>query len=177
VKKVMALLLCVTAVATAQVTTTFYGGLAIAIGEGSSDMNPGIAACVEPIGKISKYFGLGGHLDYAWLSVRKPSNLTMGDFRAGVHFWDISLVPKGYLPVADNSNVALEFDPGVYLTYSYINGGGESHGEVKPYFGLTTGVSFNINAFAVGFKIKNAFTEDHPTSWISFSVGYIGSGM
>jgi hypothetical protein len=178
-KKMMAFLLCVTALSTADVTVvnTVSGGLSLAVGNGSDHTNPGLTVCIEPIGKFSKYFGVGGHVEYAWITFQKPSYSVVNDYGAGVHFWDLSFVPKGYLPLSADMNLTGEFDPGVYMTYAYIHGNGFSDHNFDTHFGLTMGFSFNVNAFAFGFRFKSVFTDNDPTSWVSFAVGYVISGM
>ncbi len=161
------------AAAHAGLENTIYGGLAIATGEGAGGMNPGLTACVQPIGRFIEYFGVGGHADYTWLSAERPAGASRSDFGAGVHLWDISLVPKGFLPLGESANLAFEVDPGLSLALGYVRIGSYSDSDFEPNFGLTFGVSFNIYAFGFAFKFKNVFSEGGNTNWITFSVGYL----
>jgi hypothetical protein len=152
---------------------TFYGGLAIATGEGSEYINPGITACIEPLGKINKYFGIGGHVDYTWLSVKKPNGWDNDNFSFGFHMWDLALVPKAFIPISEDANIAFEIDPGLSLDLVYFNMGNYSDSDLQPNFGLTSGISINIKSFAFAFKFKNVFSDEDVTNWITFSVGHV----
>jgi hypothetical protein len=71
---------------------TMYGGLALSLGEGSTEMNPGLNVCVDQSTLVAKCLALGGHIDYTWLSVH--NRLEIDGFRAGFHLIDIGIVPK-----------------------------------------------------------------------------------
>jgi hypothetical protein len=150
---------------------TLYGGLALATGEGSDGMNPGLFAGIEPVVIVNKYFACGGHADYTWLTVKKPAHAP-GDFRAGTHFWDIAFVPKALLPLTTDMRLAFEMDPGFNMTLAYVSGGGFNNSEFKPHFGLTTGITYTIQMFSFAFRFKNVFLENDSVNWIVFAVGY-----
>jgi hypothetical protein len=154
-----------------RLVNTLYAGLALATGEGSSDMNPGITACLEPVVVVNKYFACGGHLDYAWLTATKPSDAP-SDFRAGTHLWDIAFVPKALVPIAADMNLAFEIDPGFNMTLAYVHGGSFDDSEFKPHFGLTSGISYTVKVFSFAFKFKNVFLENDSVNWVTFTVGY-----
>ena|GEM_PF-1992233 len=161
------------------VTTTMYGGLAVALGSG---VNPGPSLCIEPIRNVTPNFGLGGHIDYSWISAAKPPNVDPG-FRMGVHFIDAAFVCKGVYPFSEKSSAALEFDPGINLTYFYFLLGNISDNAMKPFYGQTFGISYRRQPFAFVIKLKtifaeifrpkydNIFSTQKTISWMTFSVG------
>lgn len=154
--------------------TTLSGGVAIAVGDGSQSMNPGLTLCLEPIARVSKYFGIGGHLDYSWLTEQRPSGMPSSmEFSAGDHFWDISVVPKLYLPVSEKVLFCFDIDPGLYFGYAYLHLNGGSSSSSKQFFGMTYGVSLNASSFVFGFKFKNTFIDNDQTNWIAFSIGFL----
>lgn len=157
----------------ASIRNTFSGGISLAVSEGSSNMNPGVSACIEPIKMINTYFGAGGHIDYTWLSMK---NLDSAESRGG-HFFDISFVPKAYLPISTNKCFSFEVDPGLYGVYAYFWWGGYKNSDFKLFFGLTSGVTFTIDAFSFIIKFKSIITEDNYVlrtrlvNWMSFCAG------
>jgi hypothetical protein len=151
------------------VRNTFYGGIALAVGEGASGLNPGVTLCMEPLKKINEYFSAGGHIEYAWLSTaRLPQNVSEGG-----HFFDVAFVPKVFIPVASEMNFVFEIDPGLFGLYYYRRLGGYSNSVFKAYLGLTLGAGFNVHQFSLMFKYKSMFTENVSLAvhWITFSVG------
>jgi hypothetical protein len=158
------------------VRNMFYGGIALAVGDGSSSMNPGITACMEPLKKINKYFGAGGHIDYTWLSMAKaklPPNRG-----GGLNLFDIAFVPKGFVPIADDMSFSFETDPGLYGVYFYFSDGGYNNSEFLVRFGLTTAAAYNIGSFSFMFKFKTIFANDRfesvsTVNWIGFSAGIV----
>lgn len=136
------------------IKNTIYGGVAFAIEQGAG-MNPGVNAGIEPIKKINTYLGVGGHIDYTWLSVKNlPSNV--GE---GVHLFDVSFVPKAFVPVGKDMDFTFEIDPGIYGIDVYYRLGGFSSSEFNLHFGLTTGAGFKADVFSFLFKFKTFFTE------------------
>jgi hypothetical protein len=135
-------------------------------------MNPGIALGFETGKKICNYVGLGGHIDYEWLSADVPSS---EDIRLGVHFWDVSFVPKVIIPFTEQVNMAFEVDPGFCMSLAYIHVesyyGNYDDREALPHFILTPGVTFNINKFALAFKYKRVFDEDGADNFLTFNIG------
>lgn len=164
------------------VTNTAYVGLALAIGNGSGGVNPGPTICLEPIRNVSPYFGIGGHIDYSWLSAKKPTNRTE-EFSMGMHVIDVSLVPKALYPFSKEASGCVELDPGLYLPYFYYILGSSSQTSVRPFFGLTSGLSFRYQSFAFVLKFKtmfaeifqkgysNIFSKENTLNWMTFSVG------
>jgi hypothetical protein len=150
------------------IRNTFYGGIAFAVGEGASVWHPGVSGGIEPIKKINTYFGVGGHIDYSWLSRAELPPLK----RAGLHYFDISFVPKAYLPVSANMTFSFEVDPGLYGTYAYYSYGEYRTSNFKVFFGLTAGTAFTIEAFSLIFKFKNIFGEDIPVPQVTI-VNYL----
>jgi hypothetical protein len=150
---------------------TLYGGLALATGKGSDGMNPGLTACVEPVVIVNKFIACGGHLDYAWLTMKKP-DIAPNDFRGGHHLWDIAFVPKVLFPLSTDMRLAFEMDPGFNMTLSYISGGGYNDSEFKPHFGLTTGIAYTVKMFSFAFRFKNVFLENDSVNWVTFTIGY-----
>ncbi len=154
------------------VRNTFYGGVAWAAGEGASGMNPGVNACMEPLKRINKYFGAGGHIDYTWLSVAGlPDKIG-----AGVHLFDIAFVPKVYIPIADDMNISFETDPGLFGTYLYYSEGGYSNSLFKLFFGLSSGAAYNIGSYSFMFKFKTIFSDyrferAQLVNWIALCAG------
>jgi hypothetical protein len=151
------------------VKNTFYGGLALAV---AGNMNPGVTASIEPIKRVNKYFGAGGHIDYTWLSV---ANLPekMG---AGNHMFDISFVPKAFIPVGYEKEFSFEADPGVYGVYFYYSEGGYFDSIFKVYFGLTSAAAFSIGSFSFMFKSKVVFADfsferASLANWVAFCAG------
>ena len=164
------------------VTSTAYVGLALAIGDGSGGVNPGPTICLEPIRNVSPYFGIGGHIDYSWISAKKPPNITE-EFSLGMHVIDVALVPKAFYPFSKDACGSVELDPGLYLPYLYYILGTFSQTAVKPFFGLTSGLSFRYQSFAFVLKFKTIFAEIfqkgyntifskvNTLNWMTFSVG------
>jgi hypothetical protein len=154
------------------VRNTFYGGIALNVGKGSSAMNPGVTACMEPVKKINKYFGAGGHIDYTWLSVANlPDNIG-----TGLHLFDVAFVPKAFVPVAEEMCFSFEADPGLYGTYFYYSEGGFHDSIFKLFFGFTSGAAFNIGSYSFMFKFKTIFADDRfelasLVNWIGFCAG------
>jgi hypothetical protein len=175
--KVLLCILLLVGLAVGQIEklNTIYGGIAIATGEGSGSMNPGPTVCFESIAKFIKYFGIGGHAEYAWLTVKVPSWVPSNS-SAGVHLWDLALVPKGYLPVGNNVNFALEIDPGFAMSYAYVREGSDSYSNFKIGFGMTYGISFTYKALALAVKYKSDYMENGHVDWISFTIGFTGFG-
>lgn len=148
--------------------TAIYGGLAMAIGDGASGMRPGIGVGLESVSKIGNYVGLGGHIDYEWLTVDIPAD---EDIRLGVHLWDVSFVPKCYIPFTESANMSFEVDPGFCLSLAYVHGD-YSDSDTKPHFSLTSGIAFNIEKFVLAFKFKRIFSIDGTANIVTFNVGY-----
>ncbi len=111
------------------------GGDSIAAGKDREDMNPGLNACIELVAPLDKHFGLGVHLDYTWLTVKKPEGID--HYHAGVHMWDLALVPRFFAPLADDVRMYFEFDPALYLVYDYLNIKEFADSDFKPHFGFT----------------------------------------
>ena len=155
--------------------TLIYGGLALATGQGNGDMRPGLSLGLESGSKIGNYVGLGGHIDYEWLTVDIPADY---DIRMGVHLWDVSFVPKFFIPFTESANMSFEVDPGFCLSLGYIRSRGYSDSEVEPHFILTSGITFNVEKFAFGFKYKRVFLYDDSADYdgsanmVTFNVGY-----
>ena len=170
------LLVATLAFGQAKMRTTFYGGGAFAVGEGSSDMNPGLSVCIEPISKFNSYFGIGGHADYTWLTDHIPTSAP-SDAGGGMHMWDVGVVPKAFLPVGPDAAFAFELDPALYFTMAYAHAYGESVSSFKEYFGLTYGVSFTIRSFAVAAKFKTIIVEQDAINWMTLTIGYSSFGM
>jgi hypothetical protein len=145
------------------------GGLSLAVGEGSGDMNPGLNACVEPFVGINKYFGCGGHIDYTWLTVRTVDN----SISAGVHFWDIGFVPKLLLPITENIVPFFEIDPAIFITLTYAH---DAYfvpiSQSNTFFGMTFGTGINFKNFQTGFKFKTIFLENNTMNWVIFYIGF-----
>jgi hypothetical protein len=148
---------------------TMSAGLALAVGEGAEGMHPGINFCIEPVGRINKYFGLGGHIDYTWLSADIPSGF---DERAGLHLWDASLVPKLFVPIVERLDFFCDIDPGVSFVLAYDRYMGQSATAFKTGFSMTYQAGFDINQFVIGFKIKNSFIQGGHSSWVNFNIGF-----
>jgi hypothetical protein len=164
------------------VTNTFYVGIALPSGNGSAETRPGPSLCIEPVRNLSKYVSVGGHLDYLWLTCKKPSSVTE-EFSMGGHILDIAFVPKAIYPFNDNFSASFEFDPGIYLSYYYFTNGTESNSEAKPCFGLTTGLSCKYKAICIAIRYKTLFakkfeqgygnmlSEDNNPDIITISIG------
>lgn len=149
--------------------SAIYGGLAIQTGSGASIMRPGIALGFESVYKVNNYFGLGGHMDYEWLTVDIPAGY---DERMGFHYWDVSFVPKAYIPFTESSSMSFELDPGFCLALVYLHVPGYSDSETEALFSLTPGIAFNIEKFALAFKFKRIFNSDGASQMFTFNVGY-----
>lgn len=169
--KAVIVLLCACISINAQTSNTIIGGgLALAVGDWSDNMNPGLHLTIEPNRKINSFFGIGSHIDYSWLT----AHTDISGLQVNVHLIDIAFVPKGYLQISSMSQVFLEVDPALLLAFGNVNYRSSSESELKLYFALTYGAGFNINRFVMGFKMKNAFTENTTAQWINLYVGYEG---
>lgn len=170
-KVVTIILLSIISVYSYEYHTNVGAGLSIAVGEGSSFMRPGPSFSFEPNIKVNKYFGLGGHIDYSWLTVKTGSSKV----RAGDHLIDAGLVLKGYAGLSDEVDMFFEIDPAFALDIIYARGSyGGSYSEVEPCFLMTYGTGFQIKKFLVGFKFKHVAHEFLTAKWINFYFGYSG---
>ena len=170
-KVVSIILLQIFSVFSYEYHTNFGAGLSLAVGDGSSYMRPGPSVFFEPHVRLNKYFGLGGHIDYSWLTVKTVSS----NFRAGDHLIDAGLVLKGYAGLSDEADIFFEIDPAFaldigYARYTY----GGSYSEAEPCFLMTYGTGFQIKKFLVGFKFKHLIHEFLSVKWINFYIGYSG---
>lgn len=154
-------------------TTAVYGGLSVAIGEGSESMNPGLNAGIESLAKFKKIYGIGGCIEYTWLSVDYPASAP-DNWRSSLHYWDVSVLQKLYFEIQDNFNVFGEFAPGFYFGLATFHAGSYSDSEVEPDFGLSFGTGVNLKNFIFVFNVKVVFTEYDTTKWITLSIGYGG---
>ncbi len=148
---------------------TVYGGIAIMTGE--EGWNPGLALGLEPVSRISKYVGLGGHIDYTWLSL-KTENTIVGEVGGGLHFLDVAFVPKLYVPVSDETFMTFDIDPALVLDYAYAHFGNVEDSDISVHFGFTFGASFNVNLYSFVFKYKTVYVKGTSTSWIALCLGY-----
>ncbi len=145
-------------------------GVAIPIGEGRENKNPGFNACIEPIAEFSRYFGLGGHADYTWITAKNEDDID--DYHVGNHVWDLALYPKFFAPLADDIRMYFDFDPALFIEYAYSNIGKHSVSTYNPYFGFTIGTGVTIGTLNLGFKFKTFFDKGETTKWIIFNVGF-----
>jgi hypothetical protein len=150
-------------------SSTLYGGLALAVGDGSSSMNPGINVCIDPSTKINNYFALGGHCDYTWLSAKNTMNIS--GFSAGNHFIDVGFVPKLLAPMGPDATMFFEVDPALFMVYSYVSVGNYSDSRFNLFFGLTYGVGISLRSISFAVKLKTVFSDNDTAQWIVFNVG------
>jgi hypothetical protein len=155
----------------AQVENTVSAGIAIPIGDGSDGMRLGPTFCLEPIGRFNEYVGVGGHLDYTWMTM-KPLSFWGHEITGGIHLFDVAFVPKFYLPITEVSHFALEVDPGFTLGINYAHYGTTSDSEIEPYFGLTIGGVFCFKAFSLGMKYRRAQGNGGDLNWLALQIGY-----
>ena len=153
--------------------TAIYGGLSVAIGEGGRSMNPGLNAGIESLAKFKKIYGLGGCVEYTWMSADLPASAPK-DRRESIHIWDASVLQKVYFEIHDKLNVFGEFAPGFYFALLTIREGTYHHADVEPLFGLSFGTGVNLSKFIFVFNVKVAFGDYDSAKWITFSVGYGG---
>jgi hypothetical protein len=156
-------------------SNTLYGGLALAVGEGSGAMRPGPNVCVDPSYTIATNVAIGAHAEYTWLSA--TSNPHNSDFRAGVHIIDIGFVPKLLLPINPEATLFVEEDPGLFLTWAYYATDKlYTDWQYKSFFGLTTGAGILLTKVRFAFKFKSVFSTTskdriRSANWILFNVG------
>jgi hypothetical protein len=148
--------------------TSLSGGLALAVGEGSDHMNPGVSACIEPIVKFANIFGIGGHVDYTWLSADNDWK-----DRAGMHNWDVGPVFKLFAQLNESVNIFAEIDPALNLTLAYASFKGSSETDFDPNFGLTFGAGFTVNRFIPSFKFRTIYIDGQTVKWITLNIGVI----
>ncbi len=69
--------------------TDICAGLSLVVGDFAKATHPGISVSFTPITKLNQYFGLGGHIDYSWITFDTDS-----DLKTGNHLLDIGVVPR-----------------------------------------------------------------------------------
>lgn len=169
--KIIGILLCAFISASSQSNSTVIsGGLSLALGKGSSEMNPGLYISLEPNHMINEMFAIGGHGDYSWLTAKTRKS----DLHGNIHLLDIALVPKLFAKLNDETKVFFEVDPGLLLSIAQISYREDSESDFNKYFSMTYGIGLNFNHLLFGFKLKNAFTENETLKWINFYIGYTG---
>jgi hypothetical protein len=153
-----------------QFQNTTNGGIALAVGDGSEPMNPGINLSLEPLTRVHHNFGIGGFIDYTWLSVDVPLD---DDIRAGTHLWNICAVPKLIAPIASNLEIYFDVDPGVSLVLAYLNADYFADRKFKAFFGLSIKTGIYFNNFNFEFKFKSTFNEGDAAKFICLNVGSV----
>jgi hypothetical protein len=172
-KRILSILLCLGFSAFSQeVGTNVSGGLSLALGDQAEHMNPGLNASLEPNYQINRIFGVGGHVDYTWISAEEE----IEDLRTGFHFIDVGFVPKLYVPLTDDNNMFFEIDPACMFAIGYTKYPSEFHmdsdSDFDTHFALTYGAGFQLGNFLVGMKIKNVHTDPETTNWINLYIGF-----
>ena len=143
--------------------TSVTGGLALGAAY------PGVFVSLETNTNIFEYFGLGLHLDYTWFAKREVEG------RAGIHFFGIGVVPRGYLKINANVRAFAEFDPGLILAIAYFPVEGLTDFDFIARYGQTYGIGMNIKQFVFGLKIKQIFIyERYSGVWFTIYAGYSG---
>lgn len=169
-KRVVFILLGLCFAAFAQeVGTNIAGGLSLMTGDRADNMNPGISASIEPNGRINRFVGLGGHVDYSWLSQKTDFD----NVKAGYHLIDVGFVPKFYAPLGGFNSMFFEVDPAILFQIYYNRIEDNSDNSFDPYFALTYGAGFEFSNLILGVKFKSAFTERENTNWLNFYVGFV----
>jgi len=156
-------------------TTNITGGVALA-----PDSRPGVHFSIEPSMLIHTNAGLGLHADYSWISPTKK----IYEEDAGIHFFGIAPVLKGYYEIDSQKRIIGEFDPGLVLAILYTEVEGETDIDYATRFGLTYGLGFNFHRFLLGFRVKSIFLDvlkknvvdyGNTANWFCFYIGYAGS--
>lgn len=157
--------LCISAV-DAKSQIDFTAGLALPVGYGYNNLNPGVNLSIEPLGKVNNTFDLGAHFDYSWMSAKTQAGYSSG---GGYNFWDISLVPKFLVPIKKKLDFFFDVDPGFCIAMKYyeVSGYDSENG-----FSMTYQAGFNINQVVISFKMKSAFINDSILDWANFNIGF-----
>ncbi len=155
-----------------------YGGLSVFIGDGSEDVNPGINAGIETIAKVGKFYGIGGSIEYTWLTEDLPPSAPE-DKRSSLHYWDASVIQKVFYDINDNVNIFGEFAPGFYYGLWVVRNKYNRAAARKPGFGLSFGTGVHAKSFIFVFNFKAAldragYRRIRSIKWITFSIGYSG---
>lgn len=173
------LLLAIFSVYSYEYHTNICAGLSLAVGDGSSYMRPGPGLSFEPNIKVNQYFGIGGHVDYSWMTVDFDELYYGEGYRAGDHFIDIGFVPKLYVNLHEHSSMFFEVDPAIAMDIGYVSeeygGDRDSHTEAELAFAMTYGFGFVLKQFVFGFKFKHIVHDYIEAKWVNFYLGYSGS--
>jgi hypothetical protein len=170
-RKVLFILLALCLAGSAdEMRKTIAGGVAIAVGDGSDGMNPGPSISFDLNKKIHKNYGLGGHFDYAWLTVKNV--LEYNRFSVGLHLFDIGFVPRLYAPIDEKNGFYFEVDPEIHVTYGYININGFEDNEILTKFGLCFGGGAYLSYVTLLLKVKMVFYDEDTDKWISLLIGF-----
>ncbi|MDO5577497.1 MAG: hypothetical protein Q4F84_10495 [Fibrobacter sp.] len=159
-KRLAFLVLFLASCAYSQYTTTISGGLAL--GFEKCHTNPGVFASIETGVKLHKYFQIGGHIEYGWLTIEKDF---LGEYvdKGGYHVFDIGVVPKLCLPLNEDVSFTFEVDPAYTLFIAYIKSAdfmsAGSGSDAMSGFILTYCFGISINSFYMAYKIKSPFVK------------------
>lgn len=175
-KRLAFLVLFLASCAYSQYSTTISGGLAL--GFEKCNTKPGPFFSIQTGVEINKYFQIGGHVEYSWLTRDNIFKDYYNFDKAGFHIFDIGVVHELCIPANEDVSFSLEVDPAFTLLIAYAKHaliGPTSY--TKPGFMLTYGVGMSIKRFYMAYKIKSPFVKDNygdrfELDMMSFSVGF-----
>ncbi len=149
---------------------TISGGVAIATGEGSENMNTGYNIGASFFAESANSVTFGGHVAYNYWTIDIPDMFGVS-IDASISYIELLIISR--INSVMNETTTFFFEPGAGLFIGTVSASvmGMSDSESINDFGISLAGGFRINKFEIKPEYKIVFTEENSTKWFTITLG------